>query len=141
MSILKKFYKRSQKPLTVSNKLYGVAYPISGLFYKTERGYFYIRSGKRYKVYSDRCFISWGVKAIESDFINISKMPYAGILGFRDGTIIHNLADGKIYIVSDNKKLHIKTPDAFPEGWIEANKVIVSETEVDLHKEGVAIIG
>jgi hypothetical protein len=141
MSILKKFYKRSQKPLTVSNKLYGVAYPISGLFYKTERGYFYIRLGKRYKVYSDRCFISWGVKAIESDFINISKMPYAGILGFRDGTIIHNLADGKIYIVSDNKKLHIKTPDAFPEGWIEANKVIVSETEVDLHKEGVAIIG
>jgi hypothetical protein len=43
--------------------------------------------------------------------------------------------------VSDNKKLHIKTPDAFPEGWIEENKVIVSETEVDLHKEGVAIIG
>lgn len=141
MSILTKLYKRSQKPLTSNNKLSNPAYPISGLFYKTERGYFYVRAGKRYKVYSDRCFTSWGVKAIETDFINVSKMPYAGILGFRDGTIIHNLADGKIYIVSDNKKLHIKTPDAFPEGWIEENKVIVSETEVDLHKEGVAIIG
>jgi hypothetical protein len=141
MNILKKFYKRSQKPLTESNKLNGLAYPISGLFYKTERGYFYIRSGKRYKVYSDRCFSSWCVSAIDTDFKNISQMPYAGILGFRDGTIIHNLADGKIYVVSDNKKLHIKTPDAFPEGWIEANKVTVSEAEVGLHKEGVEIIG
>jgi hypothetical protein len=81
------------------------------------------------------------VSAIDTDFKNISQMPYAGILGFRDGTIIHNLADGKIYVVSDNKKLHIKTPDAFPEGWIEANKVTVSEAEVGLHKEGVEIIG
>ena len=127
--------------MTPTKPLSNKAYPISGLFYKTEKGYFYVRSNKRYKVYSERCFASWAVLPIETEFKNLSAIPYAGILGFRDGSIIHNLADGKIYVVSDNKKLHIKTPDAFPEGWIEANKVTVSEAEVGLHKEGVEIIG
>ena len=111
------------------------------MFYSTEKGHFYIRSNKRYKVFSDRCFNSWSAESIETSFSNVSHIPYAGILGFRDGTIIHNLADGKIYIVSDNKRLHIKTPNAFPEGWIEAKKVIVGENEINLHKEGVAIDG
>jgi hypothetical protein len=140
MSILTRFLKKSQTP-QISSRLKGKAYPISGMFYATEKGYFYIRSNKRYKVYSDRCFESWSSAAIDTDFSNVSGIPYAGILGFRDGTIIHNLADGKMYIVSDNKRLHIKTPDAFPEGWIEANKVLVGDNEINLHKEGVAIDG
>ena len=141
MSILKKLCKKSQKPLAQNNRLNGLAYPISGLFYRTEKGYFYIRSNKRYKVYSERCFNSWNADPIDTEFKNISGIPYAGVLGFRDGTIIHNLADGKIYIVSDNKRLHIKTPNAFPDGWIESKKFIISESELDLHTEGVAISG
>jgi hypothetical protein len=140
MSILTRFLKKSQTA-QISNRLNKKAYPISGMFYATEKGYFYIRSNKRYKVYSDRCFASWSSNAIDTDFSNVSGIPYAGILGFRDGTIIHNLADGKMYIVSDNKRLHIKTPDAFPEGWIEANKVLVGDNEINLHKEGAAIDG
>lgn len=126
-----------QETQSLKNK----AYPISGLFYKTEKGYFYIKAGKRYKVYSERCFKSWSSDYINTDFSNISHIAYAGILGFRDGTIIHNLADGKIYVVSDNKRLHVKTPDAFPEGWIEANKIVVSEQEANLHKDGIEING
>ena len=106
MSILRKSKKKSLQP-TIST-LEGKAYPISGIFYITEKGTFYIKSSKRYKVFSDRCFSSWNVKAIDASFAQISHIPYAGILGFRDGTIIHNLGDGKIYVVSDNKRLHIK---------------------------------
>lgn len=141
MSILTRLSKKSQTHQTQTYSLKNKAYPISGLFYKTEKGYFYIRAGKRYKVFSERCFQSWSVEPIDTEFINVSHIPYAGILGFRDGSIIHNLADGKIYIVSDNRRLHIKTPDAFPEGWIESKKFIISEAELDLHKEGVAISG
>lgn len=79
---------------------------------------------------------SWSYDPIPCDFEKISSIPYAGILGFRDGTIIHNLADGKIYIVSDNKRMHIKTPDIFPEGWIDAMKIVVSDKEANLHKDG-----
>lgn len=137
---MRNIWKKSSKQQLIT-RLNSKAYPISGLFYKTEKGYFYIKSGKRYKVYSDRCFQSWSTKPIETSFDNITHIPYAGILGFRDGTIIHNLADGKIYIVSDNKRLHLKTPDAFPDGWIDENKIVVSEAEVELHKEGTEING
>lgn len=133
--------KKSQIPQTQTYSLTNKIYPISGIFYSTNQGYFYIRSSKRYKVYSDRCFNSWAVEAIVTDFSNVSHIPYAGILGFRDGTIIHNVSDGKMYIVSDNKRLHIKTPNAFPEGWIEAKKVLVGDKEIELHKEGVSIDG
>jgi hypothetical protein len=134
MSILTRFLKKSQSP--TYQVLNGKAHLISGLFYWTEKGYFYIKGGKRYKVFSQRCFDSWNSDAIETAFINISHIPYGGVLGFRDGTIIHNLADGKIYIVSDGKRMHIKTPDAFPEGWIEDMKMVVSEAEANLHKDG-----
>lgn len=139
MSILRKSKKKSPQP---SNPiLKGKAYPISGLFYLTEKGTFYIKASKRYKVYSDRCFKSWNVSPIYSSFDQISHIPYAGILGFRDGTIIHNLADGKIYVVSDNKRLHIKDPDAFPKGWIQENMITVNEQEANLHKDGQEING
>lgn len=133
---MKNLWKRSEskssKPTFILNKKIA---NISGMFYKTDKGYFYIKSGKRYKVFSERCFRSWSVEAIETSYENLSNIPYAGILGFRDGTIIHNLADGKIYIVADNKRVHLKDPDLFPEGWIEYRKILVSQEETDLHKE------
>jgi hypothetical protein len=139
MSILRKSKKKSLQP--PNNILVGKAYPISGLFYVTEKGTFYVKALKRYKVFSDRCFQSWSVKPIYSSFDQISHIPYAGVLGFRDGTIIHNLADGKIYVVSDNKRLHIKDPDSFPDGWIRDNMITVNEQEANLHKDGQEING
>ena len=51
MSILRKSKKKSLQP-TIST-LEGKAYPISGIFYITEKGTFYIKSSKRYKVFSE----------------------------------------------------------------------------------------
>lgn len=133
---MKSFWKKSEQ--TTSSNTYTLdikASNLSGLFYKTEKGYFYIKSNKRYKVFSERCFKSWSVDYINTSLDNLSHIPYAGILGFRDGTIIHNLADGKIYVVADNKKIHLTSPDMFPEGWIEDKKILVSQEETDLHKE------
>ena len=137
------YLKRLKSSPNISEVKYlpGKAHMISGMFYRTESGNFYVKSNKRYKVYSERCLQSWATPTVDSKFANISHIPYAGILGFRDGTIIHNLSDGKIYIVSDNQKRQIKTPDAFPEGWIEQYKILVSESEANLHKDGPEING
>lgn len=133
---MKSLWKRSESKSSSIVFTFDKKVPtISGMFYKTEKGYFYIKGGKRYKVFSDRCFTSWNVEAISTSSDNLSHIPYAGILGFRDGTIIHNLADGKMYIVADNKRVHLKNPDLFPEGWIEYKKILVSQEETDLHKE------
>lgn len=133
---MKSLWKKSESKKSNSSFLLNKQVPlISGMFYKTEKGYFYIKSNKRYRVFSDRCFDSWSVEAIETSVDNLLYIPYAGILGFRDGTIIHNLSDGKMYIVADNKKTHLTNPDLFPKGWIEQKKIIVSQEEADLHKE------
>jgi len=128
--------KRSEsKRSNISFTFDGKAPLISGMFYKTDKGYFYIKGNKRYRVFSEKCFKSWSVEAINTSIDSLSHIPYAGILGFRDGTIIHNLADGKIYIVADNKKIHLTDPGVFPDGWIEHKKILVSQEETNLHKE------
>ncbi len=137
MNILNRFSKKSNQ-IKEYNSVSKV-YPISGLFFRTESGIFYIKSGKRFKVFSEACFKSWSSEAISAPFSAISSIPYGGVLGFRDGTIIHNLADGKIYIVSDGKRIHLKSPYIFPEGWLEDKKILVSQKEVDIHKDGQEI--
>ena len=61
----------------------------------------------------------------------------AGKLGFRDGTLIKNIADGKMYLISQNKKRHIVDPDSFIKYGIDRSKVIeVSESEANSHELG-----
>jgi hypothetical protein len=61
----------------------------------------------------------------------------AGKLGFRDGTLIKNIADGRIYLVSQNKLRHIVDPDSFTRYGLDRSNVIeVSETEVSAHDLG-----
>ena len=60
-----------------------------------------------------------------------------GTLGFRDGTLIKNIADGKIYLISQNKRRHIIDPDSFTKyGLDRSNIVEVSEAEVNMHDIG-----
>ena len=64
-------------------------------------------------------------------------MKVAGKLGFRDGTLIKNIADGKMYLVSQNKRRHIVDPDSFDRYGLDRSKVIeVSELEAAAHDLG-----
>ena len=64
-------------------------------------------------------------------------MKLAGKLGFRDGTLIKNIADGKMYLVSQNKRRHIVDPDSFDRYGLDRNQVIeVSELEAAAHDLG-----
>jgi hypothetical protein len=70
----------------------------------------------------------------------LSGFKYGGTLGFRDGTLIHNIADGKMYLVSANKRRHIVSPDVFDKYGLDESRVLrVSEAEISLHEEGAEL--
>jgi hypothetical protein len=109
----------------------------SGIAVKTDKASYWIKDGKRFKIISDRAEKSWSfitVNATESSLINIKLV---GTLGFRDGTLIKNIADGKIYLISQNKRRHIIDPDSFTKYGLDRSKVIeVSESETNMHNIG-----
>jgi len=64
-------------------------------------------------------------------------MKLAGKLGFRDGTLIKNIADGKMYLISQNKRRQIVDPDTFNKYGLNRSEVIeVSDSETNMHDVG-----
>ena len=64
-------------------------------------------------------------------------MKLVGKLGFRDGTLIKNISDGKMYLVSQNKRRHIVSPDSFDKYGLDRSKLIeVSDSEINMHDQG-----
>jgi len=117
-------------------------YVPSGLIAKTEKGFFYIKGQKRFKFISDRAVESWGLKIVHSNEINLSKLTISGQIGFRDGTLIKDVSDSKIYIISDNKKRHVLSPDVFKNLGYTRNEIIrVGKQEASFHAEGEKIDG
>lgn len=111
----------------------------SGLIAKTEKGFYYVKNGKRFKVTSDRARDSWGLPIIETKEVSMINFPVVGVLGFRDGSLVKNIADGKIYLVSDNKLRHITNPDVLD--WMGKKPIDVSEKEIALHALGEELDG
>lgn len=117
-----------------------ITYPTnfpSGLAVKTESATYWIKDGKKFRLISERAEKSWSfptVHATESSLVNIKT---AGKLGFRDGTLIKNIADGKMYLISQNKRRQIVSPDTFDAYGLDRNNLIeVSESETNMHDLG-----
>jgi hypothetical protein len=109
----------------------------SGLAVKTERAIYWIKDSKRYKLISDRAAKSWAFTTVNATEQAIASMKVVGKLGFRDGTLIKNIADGKMYLISQNKKRHIIDPDSFDKYGLDRSLVIeVSEAEANMHQIG-----
>lgn len=112
----------------------------SGLIAKTEKGYFYVKGNKRYKLVSQRAANSWDLKIINTSESLIKNIQVSGILGFRDGTLIRDISNQKIYLISDNKKRNISDPDFFKIfNYKKDDIVLVSAKEAGCHKEGEPI--
>lgn len=119
-----------------------VDYP-AGICVETPRGRFLIhRDGKRYRVPSEEIYKSWHfpltVKTSEAAVAayRISITP----LVFRDGTLILNISDGRLYLVSGGKKRPITSPAALRRlGVTRDSAKVVSEADVNLMKLGAEI--
>jgi len=118
-----------------------VEYP-SGCFVKTEKGYFYIvNDSKRYRLTTKRVLDSWNPhRVIETTEAAVRGYRITAKMKFRNGSLIHNLADGKIYLVSDGKRRHVTSPDVLVRiGATRKDIVSVSLDEIKLHEEGVPL--
>lgn len=113
-----------------------INYP-SDVVVETESGYWFIKGKSRLRIFSDRCLDSWQVDVLPGSDVSVSKFKKAGVLGFRNGTLVRNLADGHYYLISDNKRRHIVSPDVFDCMGFDINyAMVVSQNELDIHEEG-----
>ena len=109
----------------------------SGIAVKTDKATYWIKDGKRYKLISDRAAKSWYFTTVNATEQAVAGMKLIGKLGFRDGSLIKNIADGKMYLISQNKRRHIVDPDSFDTFGLDRSQVIeVSEAEANMHSMG-----
>lgn len=129
---MKKLFKNTQTILITSP----TNFP-SGLAVKTEKNTYWIKDNKRFRLISDRAADSWKFTTIDALESAVSHIKMAGKLGFRDGTLIKNIADGKMYLISQNKRRHITNPDVFAKYGLNRNDIIeVGEAEANMHDIG-----
>jgi len=127
-----KLFKNTQTHLITS----ATNFP-SGLAVKTSKACYWVKDGKLFKLISDRAEKSWSFPTVMAEESALSGMKVSGKLGFRDGTLIKNIADGKIYLISQNKRRHIVSPDSFVTYGLDRNLIIeVSEAETNMHDQG-----
>lgn len=109
----------------------------SGLAVKTDSAAYWIKDGKRFKLISDRAEKSWSFTTVYATEKSVAHMKIVGKLGFRDGTLIKNIADGRMYLISQNKRRHIVSPDSFDIYGLDRSNIIeVSEIEAGMHDLG-----
>ena len=68
--------------------------------------------------------------------------PFLGFLGFRNGSLIQDTADGKVYLIESGKRRHITNPDVWESWGLTWNDIrVVAHQEIELHEEGDPIHG
>lgn len=113
-------------------------YVPGGLIAKTEKGFFYIKGLKRFKFISDRAVESWNLKIVNTKEMYLQNIPVCGNLGFRDGTLIKDISNSKIYLISENKKRHIVSPDVIHQlGYSKDDILKVSSKESGFTKKEI----
>ena len=125
--------KNSKPSLTISQP---TNFP-SGIAVKTDKDTYWIKDGKRYRLISNRAAQSWCFTSVLATEAALTGIKLVGKLGFRDGSLIKNLADGRMYLVSQNKLRHIVDPDSFDRYGLDRSKVVeVSDKEILAHDLG-----
>lgn len=110
----------------------------AGFCIRTELGHFYTRTKDRLTIPTRRVLKSWNFNILKVREEDVT-LPIKGTLGFRNGTAIENIADGKKYVVSNNKLLLITDPDVIKP--LRLKFIVVSQREIDLHDIGGELSG
>lgn len=114
-------------------------YP-SGLAVVTDKGRFLIhKDGKRYRISSDEVFNSWNFpRVVVTSEAALANYPIAySKLPFRDGTLLNNIADGKMYLVSESKLRHIVHPAVLWRLNVDRNDfLLVADSDIKIMKQG-----
>lgn len=124
---------KTQPPILPTTK---TDYP-EGTCVETEAGWFFIKKNYRFRIPTRRVLDSWRFNVVQTTEAAVKHYKVAGKLGFRDGTIIDDFSDGRMYIIAGNKRRHIVNPDFFERTGIDHHWAItVSSEEANLHDDG-----
>lgn len=89
-----------------------------------------------YKFGSTRAWKSWSVPIRN---VAWTAEP-VGTLGFRPGSLLQQFSSAKLYVVSNNLRLPITSPDVWEwYGWSWDDVLVVSMKELLMHDEGAAV--
>lgn len=126
-------FKRTKRSLPTDPTVYP-----NGVCLETEKGFYLLRDNKRYRVPTQRILESWSFPLIvKTTEAAVAKYRVVAKLGFRDGSLIHNLSDGKMYLISQNKRRQFVSPEALEELGVSYNDfTTVSNYEVNLQEVG-----
>jgi hypothetical protein len=133
MNILKAFHKKSTK-ITKD-----APFVPSGLIGSNAGSFYYVKGNKRFKFVSERAMQSWCLPVLKVNASFLNKLTSGGTLGFRDGSLVKDISDGKIYLISDSKRRHVVNPDVLQ--WIDTEIIDAGQKEVLVHQEGESIDG
>ena len=110
----------------------------TGTCVKSGENYFYINKQFKHKIASNRILMSWAFPfVIEAKPEVLKKYKNAKPLGFRPGTIVKSMADGKFYYIVTGGKMHIQNPDFIKAAGVKI--MVVSAQELALHVDAGVI--
>jgi hypothetical protein len=113
-----------------------------GLIARTEKGDFLVKGAKRFKFVSNRARDSWSLRIVQTNEFAMQSIKIAGVIGFRDGTLIRDISSHKIYLISEYKKRHVVSPDIIRNlGFRIDDIILVSGREVSVHQDGDILSG
>jgi hypothetical protein len=111
----------------------------SGIVVRSNGITYLVKKNKLFRIYSQRCVDSWGLPVHDVPAKDIAGYQGGGVIGFREGSLVQNMVDGKIYLISDNKRRLVTDPDTLNN--LQIPVVLVSESEINLHDEGESLDG
>ncbi len=113
---------------------------VSGIVVRADGITYLVKPNKRlFKFFSERVFESWSLPRYDVEKSRIVGYKMAGTIGYREGSLIQNFVDGKIYLVSENKRRLVTDPDIVDS--FGRDIILASEAEIKLHDEGESIDG
>lgn len=119
-----------------------VDYPAGTFVYTTSGNRYLIRPNGQKQRVGLNVYLSWDfpLKVLTTDAA-LTKYPTAITqLGFRDGSLLINIADGKMYLVSDYTRRHITSPDVLERlGVTKDDFMVVSDADINIMKRGAEL--
>lgn len=134
--------RKKTKPIQQYYPVTPQVYPAGTAVVTSEGRYFINKDGKRYRITTDAIWDSWKFPlTVYTSEPALQGYPIAlSRLGFRDGSLLNNIADGKLYVVSGGVLRHIVDPLVFTRlGVSQQDAVVVSDAEINIMKQGEAI--
>lgn len=113
--------------------------PPSGVFVQTPDFKTYYIKGKRKLPISEIHFTSWNADRIPVSYLAVKDFEDGPRLGFRDGSLVKDFADGIMYLISDTKRRRIEDESSFLALGGKKLLTTVPSEYIRVHKEGEPI--